>query len=229
MRPYAYAHAALLLARLARPALAGHTPAQFKTSATLEQINIPADWVVVDVPQPESTILIQIGLKQKDMAGLQKRLMEISDYQHADYGKWLSKEQLEAYTSPADNTLQFVKSWLEVSGISSSAISQPTPDWLYVEVQVSTAEMLLNTEYRVYKNNYSNQTLIRTLQYSVPQILLDHIDTIQPTTSFHMKPLRNLAKSSNTLVATEDCSTLTTVQCVRTKYKVQCRLCRQGQ
>ena len=46
------------------------------------------------------------------------------------------------------------------------------------------AEKLLDTEYYVYQNKYDESILIRAPRWSLPMYLHDHVDTIQPTTSF---------------------------------------------
>ena len=56
-------------------------------------------------------------------------------------------------------------------------------DWISVTLNVSTVESLLDTTYHTYEHDNGNQ-LIRTSQWSLPAHLHEHIDTIQPTTSF---------------------------------------------
>lgn len=207
----------------AAPALGSH--------AVLEAVNVPHTWTASGVPKPDTKMRLQIGLKQQDMAGLEKRLLEISDHTHADYGQWLSKEDLAAYTSPSAETLRLVKRWLEEAGVAPSAIGQAQPDWLHADVDVATAEKLLGTQYSVYKNtkDASSPDIIRTSQYSVPKALHGHIDTIQPTTSF----AHGVKASSSSITAGSDVSMakraaeadkcndgIARIACVRKKYNV---------
>lgn len=48
------------------------------------------------------------------MAGIKKKLLEISDHTHADYGKWLSKDELNTYLSASQET---VRACEELAGV----------------------------------------------------------------------------------------------------------------
>jgi tripeptidyl-peptidase-1 len=49
---------------------------------------------------------------------------------------------------------------------------------------VAEAERLLSTKYHVYHHEPSGEKTMRTLSYSIPHILHQHIDMIAPTTYF---------------------------------------------
>ncbi|CEJ91881.1 hypothetical protein VHEMI07567 [[Torrubiella] hemipterigena] len=208
-----------LMAWLAATVAAMPASVQFGTPSVHEQIQLPQGWASAGVPHADAKMVMQIALKQKDIAGLQKRLAEIADHKHADYGKWLTREQMEAYTAPSDETVNMVKKWITTAGIHPSAISQPSPDWLHVDVPVSTAEKLLSTNYNVYHHAEDDLSLVRTAQYSLPQQLRDHIDTIQPTTSFQAKK-QDLALTKPAPDGPTDCHSLVTPPCVRSFYNV---------
>lgn len=61
----------------------------------------------------------------------------------------------------------------------------PSGDWINLNVPVRLAETMLNTRYGVYqhKRELSNR-VVRSLSYSLPRSLHDHIDLITPTTMF---------------------------------------------
>lgn len=54
-----------------------------------------------------------------------------------------------------------------------------------VRVPITKAEMMLNSKYSLFNDSVSGKTIQRTAEYSIPLLLHDHIDTIQPTTAFH--------------------------------------------
>lgn len=62
-------------------------------------------------------------------------------------------------------------------------VYSPAKDWITVSLPVSKTEDLLDTKYSIYKHEDGSQ-LVRTQEWSLPLHLHDHIDTIQPTTSF---------------------------------------------
>jgi tripeptidyl-peptidase I len=60
----------------------------------------------------------------------------------------------------------------------------PAQDWLSLSLRVDTLERLLCTHYSIFENDEDGDILIRTLAWSLPEHLHDHIETIQPTNSF---------------------------------------------
>ncbi|KAJ4153563.1 hypothetical protein LMH87_010046 [Akanthomyces muscarius] len=150
-----------------------------------EKLTAPATgWVANGDAPAEAVLNMHIGLKQRDIKGLEEKLLDISDPNSSNYGKWLSKEGIEQYTTPSALTTNLVKLWLTAHGITGDAIQQSSPDWISFEVPVIKAESLLKTKYSLF-HGQGDQVTARALEYSVPQLLHDHIDTIQPTTAFH--------------------------------------------
>ncbi|OAQ65203.1 family S53 protease-like protein [Pochonia chlamydosporia 170] len=208
----------------ATPLSVGAT-AQLGPSSLMEKINIPSQWKSSGTPHPNVMMKMQIGLKQKNMGGLQKKLLDISDPKSANYGKWLSKDELEAFTSPSEESVKSVKTWLSSFGIKDSAMNQPTPDWLEVNVPISQAEKMLNSKYEMYTNGATGQSMARTTQYSIPKALHDHVDTIQPTTSFHRhmgaQVDKNFKSDSGKTKRQSGCNSQhITPSCIRSYYNV---------
>ena len=67
------------------------------------------------------------------------------------------------------------------NNITAQTIS-PAGDWLSINVPVSQANALLNANFNEYTHDASNTTAIRTLAYSVPETLKDHLAFVYPTT-----------------------------------------------
>ncbi|CEJ81877.1 hypothetical protein VHEMI01984 [[Torrubiella] hemipterigena] len=164
----------------------------------LEQIKVPEGWSSTGNTHPDTMLRMQIGLKQSNVKGLEQKLLDISNPSSPNYGKWLTKEQIDAYVKPDDKSVNVVKDWLASHGIKD--VTHSAVDWIEVKVPVSTAEKLLNTKYSTYKDSKSGVELPRAIEYSLPASLHQHIDTVQPTTSF----LRDmdLKSSANTTAPT---------------------------
>lgn len=173
---------ALITAFLAA-AQASPLAAQLGPSTLFAEIAKPASWTATGDANPETVLKMHIGLKQNNIKGLEAKLLDVSNPQSTNYGKWLSKDELESYTKPTDETVTLVKTWLASHGIESS--SSATPDWLEISVPVSKAESLLNTRYSLFTADNKN-FVPGTLGYSLPELLHSHIDDIQPTNAFHL-------------------------------------------
>ena len=169
-------------------AAANATPLNdFGPASVLEKVNVPSHWSRTGNINPDAVLKMQIGLKQNNIKGLQAKLLDVSSPDSQNYGKWLSKEDVDAFTKPNENSLRLVKLWLAAHGLAEHAISHPTPDWLEVSVPITKAEKMLSAQYSMFYDSVSDVFVPRTTEYSIPKILREHIDIIQPTTAFHSK------------------------------------------
>jgi tripeptidyl-peptidase-1 len=83
---------------------------------------------------------------------------------------------------PTDEALELVHEWLLTNGVGAFDYS-PAKDWINIQIDVASAERLLDTEYYVFKHEDGTK-VIRAPKWSLPQHLHEHVDSIQPTTSF---------------------------------------------
>ncbi|KAJ6784771.1 hypothetical protein PWT90_05731 [Aphanocladium album] len=148
-----------------------------------ELTKMPSKWVATGHAASEATIKAQIGIKQSNIKGLQEKLADIADPNSPNYGKWLSKEEVEKYTAPAEADVAAVKSWLASAGITD--VAMPTNDWLEFSVPVSKMESLLGSKYEWFVNVETGQKVPRTKEFSVPQNLHSLIDVVTPTTALY--------------------------------------------
>jgi len=160
----------------------------------------PAQWTHLG-PAPDSHIIgLRIGIKQANIDSLIEQLYEVSDPAHERYGMHLSKQEVEDLVRPAPESVELVENWLEAHGIDFESDEcdlqrSPAGDWITVSVPVRKAEEMLDTEYGVYqhKRDLSN-LVVRSLSYSLPRALHDHVDVVTPTTMFGtMRPMRSIS------------------------------------
>jgi tripeptidyl-peptidase-1 len=94
-------------------------------------------WADKGAPSADIGFKMQITPRQRDMSGLEQVFLDVSNPNSSNYRKWLSKEELETYTSPSTETVQAVTTWLTSSGISADSVTQTSPDWLEVPTSVT--------------------------------------------------------------------------------------------
>ncbi|KAK6992571.1 Pro-kumamolisin, activation domain-containing protein [Favolaschia claudopus] len=140
-------------------------------------------FVKSSVAPASKELTLRISLKQNDMSGLEKALYEVSDPASALYGQHLTPEKLAAFVKPTAETLSAVSEWLSENDISSAAVT-PFGDMLEIKIPVSQANDLLSAEFAVFTHVESGSTSVRTLEYSIPAGLKDHINFFHPTLSF---------------------------------------------
>ena len=78
--------------------------------------------------------------------------------------------------------MQAVNDWLNNNGLRPSSTSLLGG---IVTVQIDTVEQankLLHANYSAYVHDGSNTTLLRTMSYSLPADLNDHVSFVYPTT-----------------------------------------------
>lgn len=102
------------------------------------------------------------------------------------YGKHLSKEEVDELVAPHPDSVEAVESWLLFHGIDPSAASfrSSSGSWVTVSISVAQAERMLGTKYGVYHHPASSTSVVRTLSYSLPAELHNHISVMAPTTYF---------------------------------------------
>ena len=90
--------------------------------------------------------------------------------------------QVERFVAPQPSTLDAVNSWLQENNLTSKNLS-PAGDWISIQVPVSKANELFNTNFTVFSHSGTGAQTIRTLAYSLPESLQGHVDLVYPTVS----------------------------------------------
>jgi tripeptidyl-peptidase-1 len=93
--------------------------------------------------------------------------------------------------------------------------------------------MSTGTKYNVYHNPKASEYVVRTLSYSLPSILLGHVDVVSPTTYFgtlrslkttnflqpDIKPIESDVNGVINGVNAANCATRVTPACLRALYR----------
>jgi tripeptidyl-peptidase I len=141
---------------------------------------VPSGWKQLGTPSPDTRIHLRIALKKPNHDLFEKTLFAISSPDHPKYGQHLKREELKAMLKPTAQSTDTVLSWLKESGVSASDIENDG-DWIHFYVSVATANSMMSTTFKIYGSSIDNAEKIRTLHYSVPADVADHITMIQPT------------------------------------------------
>ncbi|KAI0716532.1 peptidase S8/S53 domain-containing protein [Earliella scabrosa] len=134
-------------------------------------------------PDSETPIQLTIALPQRNIEALHRAVLDISDPDSSNYGRHLSKSEVQQLVSPEEESTEAVTGWLERNGITPLSISA-SGDMLQVEMPVGQANEMLGANYSTYVHDATNTAMLRTLSYSLPERLHDHIAFIYPTTQF---------------------------------------------
>lgn len=195
---FTHPHPSLLQLRVAalaavfRSVLAGPVPSEFTSYDVFQTIStIPTPWVYQEPAPPNHIIHLRIGLELQNVEAFQQKVFDMSAPGHPSYGLHLNREEVNAMLKPDDDSATLVLEWLKSLGV----VGVHDHQWVTAEVTVAQAEELLQTKYSVYLNPVNSNTIIRTLSFSLPGILTDHVDIVQPTTMFGMTPQASIVET----------------------------------
>ncbi|EIW73986.1 subtilisin-like protein [Coniophora puteana RWD-64-598 SS2] len=201
-----------------------------------ESISAPSTgWVKGSAAQLDTVLTFQIGLSRPRFGELEQNLMEISDPSHARYGVHLSKDDVLELMAPQSDTQEVVAEWLALYGLNETSVSYSSAkDAMTLSAPVRVAESMFNTSFYVYSHADSGDSLVRTTQYSLPEVLDDHIALVQPLVMLASlgqvaKPTPSSAGGPTPLTPTQDvnstavdpsCNYQITPDCLRQLYNI---------
>ncbi|KAH9959841.1 tripeptidyl peptidase A [Russula dissimulans] len=205
-----------------------------------QSVTPPRDWNDIGRAPASHVIQLRIALPQPRFPELERHLAETSDPSHARYGAHLSKEEVEELVAPHPGSVDAVHGWLASHGIQREARHQsPAGDWVTMRVPVAQAEKMLETEFRLWKHVRDGDVLVRTTEYSLPVRLAQHVELIQPTTSFlrikrqrtnfHFSPAPEISSISadekitvpgSAVTVHASCNKTITVSCLKQLYNI---------
>ena len=136
--------------------------------------------------------------------------------------------------APHPDSVEAVNSWLEFHDIDplNSVYRSASGDWVTLRIPVDLAEKMLNAKYNIYRHT-TGKEVVRTLSYSLPKDLHDHIDVVSPSTYFgtlrSMRVAGSLQPSHHNIVQdtsvqvpegtlSPSCNTTITPSCLRALY-----------
>ena len=156
------------------------------------------------------------------------------------YGQHLSKEDVAALIAPHPDSVELVEAWLLAHGLDTSSTQRShSGDFITVRVSVAQAEKMLGTQYQMFRHGKSDDYVIRTMNYSLPSVLHEHVAVVAPTTYFgtmkSMKATSFVQEDAPTIESDADfahllkgpgslatvpssCSTTITPACLRALY-----------
>ena len=148
---------------------------------------VPRTWKATGPANKRETINLQIGLTQRNEGLVERHLIEVSDPGHERYGQHLTAAEVADIVRPEAESINQVHSWLAEHGVEDISYS-PAKDWISIVIPIEKAEELLQTKYTNYQHR-DGHSISRAPEWSLPAHLHEHIEVVQPTTSFfNIKP-----------------------------------------
>jgi tripeptidyl-peptidase-1 len=189
-------------------------------------LTIYTGWKLQGPAAEEQSLKLQIALQQGDAAKFEQAVLDMSTPSSAKYGQhFQSHEEMKRMIMPSKETVSSVSAWLESFGVED--VNQDS-DWLTIKTTVGVANKMLDTQFAWFVSEEQNpRKILRTLEYSVPDAVAEHINLVQPTTRFAAIRANHdtvneifsiqIAAAANVTV---NCDTAITPACLKTLYKI---------
>jgi len=126
----------------------------------------------------QEQIQMNIGLKRKNEAVLEKILLEVSDPKSPKYGEHLNDEQLRRLVGSKPESVEAVKAWLARHGITNVEVSKHM-DAMKFKATRAQVSSLLDVQWAHYDNTVSKQHSVRALGATqIPDHLAGIVDMV---------------------------------------------------
>ncbi|KAM4624824.1 tripeptidyl-peptidase 1 [Polymixia lowei] len=142
-----------------------------------QDVLVPEDWVHVGRVRPSEELQLTFALKQQNVDLLEESLRLVSDPDSAQYGKYLTLEEVASLVHPSELTQKVVYHWLHSHGVTN-CLTIHTQDFLQCTMTTEVAETLLpgSKFHRYIRDGHS---LVRSSSpYAVHDAVHQHLDFV---------------------------------------------------
>jgi len=175
------------------------------------------DWVKIQRSAANEHISLVFAIKYENVDLMERILYSVSDPQSPKFTKYLTREEAYNLINSAAS-LQIVKNWLLSNGIARTDIRvTESNSYIIASMTVKTAEKLLNTEFFFFNSVSMEETIIRCLEFSVPEFISQHLDLIANTIDFPPRRVRQGLRGNKTSI---DADGNTTPALLTSFYKI---------
>ena len=189
-------------------------------------VRAPAGWTLASAPRNTDKHVFTLALPMQNIDQLESKLLSVSTPGNPSYGKYMDSNEVNALFSASSESVSAATSWLRDNGITKYAIKGSFVDF---SADIQTINSMMNASYQYYTSG-SGSAKLRTLSYSFPESLVDHITLVDPGTNFGsaraIKPrtststTKNDADMSAASSVAAACSKVITPSCIKQLYNV---------
>ncbi|KAI0738976.1 Pro-kumamolisin, activation domain-containing protein [Daedaleopsis nitida] len=213
----------------AAQAIPGPTSSGGRLAVRSQLDSLPAGFKIHNLAVlPDELIRLTFAIPQANVSGLHAALLDVSDPASPNYGRHLSKQEVEQHVAPRSESVRALNEWLNSHGVTPAAPSA-SRSMINVRMPVKQANTLLDADFAMYIHEDTNTTMMRTLSYSLPESLYDHVNLVYPTTQFLppvarsapivRSPDRRRSKRTDADVP-PTCEEVTTPRCLQALYNI---------
>ncbi|KAA1473170.1 family S53 protease [Dentipellis sp. KUC8613] len=143
----------------------------------------PSGFVLDSPVSPTEVLPFRLALASQDFSGLEQALYSVSTPGDAQYGKHLSLEEVQKFTTPTSATMDAIASFLSAHNLTQTRLSTGK-NWLNVNITAAEANTIFGANYSIYTHQETGEKVTRTLEYTIPKGLEGHVQVVHPGTTF---------------------------------------------
>ena len=179
------------VALLAFAALAAIASADRKV--LFERAAHPKSWTKGAVAAGDAPLKFSVALRHSDYEGFDRRFNEITDPQHPDYTKWMTREEIMEYLRTPLNEYAAVDSYFSLYDIKCDF----TGDSLLCSGNVDQVSRAFETTFHEFTHTEKDVTIIRHVgPISVPESIHEYVELVTGLGHFPV-PKYGVAYKSN--------------------------------
>ncbi|KJE98114.1 hypothetical protein CAOG_08132 [Capsaspora owczarzaki ATCC 30864] len=193
------------------------------TDGTVNIADIPADWQLASAIRAsvhpvlkDQRMLVHLGLQQSNVDIVNAKFHSVSNPQNADFGKFLTREELRQLVAPSAETIESVVAWLSANNVVGIEFTHSN-DFIRVRLTPAQIEQLFNVELFQYQSASNPEvSIVRSATHAVvPSVVAKYINLVHGFTHFPILK-SNENKGANKLGATGS----VTPQVIKKMYSV---------
>jgi len=187
-------------------------------------VDVPEGWKLQGPADDSQVLKLQIALKQGDVEAFEQAVLDMSTPSHPNYGQHFQEhDEMKRMLLPREESLSSVNAWLREAGVEQI---EEDADWMTIKTTVGVANKMLETQFAWFVSDEAKpKKVLRTLEYSVPDEIAEHINLVQPTTRFSAVRANHETGSQifeiptvESAAAADNCDALITPACLKTFY-----------
>lgn len=140
--------------------------------------NVLEEWERQEKPSPSEEVQIILAIKQANREWLEPKLRAVSYPDSKEYGNFMELDEIANHVHAQPESVQALHDTFEANGVRRDRIDFTIgKGFAVVKIPIRDAEKIFSADFYRYKNKVNDQIFTtRSLSYSLPKSLEDHID-----------------------------------------------------
>jgi len=158
------------------------------------------DWVKTERPDSDCELEVTFAIKRTNPGWLKDKLRAVSYPDSPEYGNYMNFDEIAKYVHGNPESVQALFSTLGHAGIRHDQIDFTIgQDFAIVKIPVQTAEELFSADFYIFQHKeQTEQKVIKTDSYTIPNTLQGHIDFVSGIADFPRPNIIFPRKSTST-------------------------------